>query len=183
MSKLFIKLFHFLVILYSVSSTIYINITTKSTLDSFRLAINQNVSNINAEVKVNNKTIIPRFNGLYLDFKSEPGEIEVIIHTNLTSLKELFNYNTANTVKIKTSGTYVTDLEGLFNGQNYLRSIDLSEFDISKVTSFVNMFAMCFRLEEIKFGNYSTSSANNMNSMFYYCNDLSSIDLSIFDTS
>ena len=185
MSKLFVKLIQFLVAIYSISSDIIINSTTQSMYDSdyFRIQIKENVSNMDAEAKVNNKKVEPFYNGSYLIIECEPGDIEIIIHTNLTSLKDMFSDSKAVTIKIRTSGTHVTDLEGLFNNQNILRKVDLSEFDISKVTSFVKMFYNCKELVDVKFGNFQTSCATNMKYMFYYCQSLSSLDLSAFDTS
>ena len=68
MSKLFIKLIQFLVNIYSISSDIIINLTTQTMYDSdyFRIQIKENVSNIDAEAKVNNKKVEPFYNGSYL---------------------------------------------------------------------------------------------------------------------
>ena len=184
MSTHFIKIFQFLTILHLISPIIIIKIITRSDSEYYRLQIKENVPNIQADVKVNNKVVIPNFDDkLYLRFNSEPGEIEITIHTNLTSLKSMFIMNSADSIKIKTLDACITNLDQVFDGQNGVKSIDLSEFDISKATSFVYMFGMCMNLKEIKFGNYKTSSANNMKGMFSGCYDLSSLDLSFLDTS
>ena len=65
--------------------------------------------------------------------------------------------------------------------------IDMSNFDSSQCTSFVNAFYGCSSLTSIKFGGkFDTSNAKDMTSMFYSCGNSKSrisLDLSNFDTS
>ena len=136
------------------------------------------------DVKVNNNIVDYNYNSIYLEFSVEPGEIDIIIHSNLTSLESMFenNYN-IKSIKIQTFDSNITNLQWMFGKSQNLISIDLSEFDISKVTNFYRMFYKCSKLVSIKFGDYKTSSAINMDSMFYECFNLPSVDLSQFDTS
>ena len=71
----------------------------------------------------------------------------------------------------------------LFYGCKSLKSIDLSNFDNSKVTNMNCLFCGCSNLIEINFGKINTSSVKNMEGLFAYCTSLTSIDLSNFDTS
>ena len=65
----------------------------------------------------------------------------------------------------------------------YIKSIDLSNFNSEDVTDMSLMFINCINLEEIKFGNFKTSKVTNMEGMFECCMALKSLDLSTFDTS
>ena len=186
----------YLLPLTSISSNIIIIFKTNIEMNGFNLIIKEQLSNLNADIKVNNQTVNYTYNNNKLTFKSEKGEIYINIHTNLTSFKEMFSteyyHNNANydfmdnyflSIKIKTIDVYATDLEGLFQYSSGLTSVDLSEFDISHVTSFKNMFKSCSNLVSVKFGNYRTTNAITMNNMFSYCYSLVSLDLSSFETS
>ena len=72
----------------------------------------------------------------------------------------------------------------IFGEDNSIESIDLSNFDIHRITNMIKMFANCQKLVEIKgLNNLDTTSVKNMNGMFFYCTSLKSLDLSNFDTS
>lgn len=75
----------------------------------------------------------------------------------------------------------------MFQGCNYLTSIDLSNFDTSKVTDmsymFDNTFYNIFDPASIDFSNFNTSKVNDMMCMFTSCRGLTTLDLSSFDTS
>ena len=45
------------------------------------------------------------------------------------------------------------------------------------------MFAWCNSLTSLDLSNFDTSKVTDMNSMFYYCSSLTSLDLSNFDTN
>ena len=61
-----------------------------------------------------------------------------------------------DSITMKTSGPNinVTSLAWLFSDCYSLKSVDLSDFDISEVTSFMGTFYYCYNLVSIKFGNY-----------------------------
>ena len=113
MSKHFIKLFQLLTILNFITPTIIINLTTYSTSEYFKIMLPRNGLNISVEVKVNNVTVMPGYDNEYLSIpkSKDPAEIEIIIHTNITSLKKLFSYTFAYYIKIKTLDAYITNLE------------------------------------------------------------------------
>ena len=77
----------------------------------------------------------------------------------------------------------INSTENMFSGLTYIKEIDLSNFDCSKVTTMKSMFDNCVNLEEIKFGNIDTSLVENMERLFSDCKKLKSIDVSNFDTS
>ena len=69
-----------------------------------------------------------------------------------------------------------------FNGKNQLLTVEYLKVT-SKVTSTFNMFNGCTNLTSLNLSNWNTSNVNAMNSMFYDCSKLTSLDLSHFDTS
>ena len=71
----------------------------------------------------------------------------------------------------------------MFNGIQEIISIDLSEFDSSKVVDMSFMFSECSNLESLDLRNLQLSSVTSFNSMFQSCNKLKSIDLSNLDAS
>ena len=72
----------------------------------------------------------------------------------------------------------------LFKGCKELEYLDLTNFDTSKVTDMLGIFAECNKLKEIKgINNFNTIRVINMNRMFLECNELEYLDLSNFDTS
>ena len=77
----------------------------------------------------------------------------------------------------------VTDMSKMFNGMNKLTSLDLSNFDTSNVTNMSAMFSSVFKLTSLNISSFNTSNVTNMGNMFSYASSLTSLDLSNFDTS
>ena len=177
-----IELFLVFYLLNSIYSIIIINITSKKSSNTYFKIIEQ-TSNLDLYIKVNNETVNPDIDGVYIFFQIEPGETEIIINANLTSLEELFAYNRQiESIKIKTIEEKITNVQNMFFLSQFLMSIDLSEFDLTEVTNFNSFFRECGSLVSIKFGNYKTINAIDLASMFYKCYSLVSLDLSIFNT-
>ncbi|MBQ5657138.1 MAG: BspA family leucine-rich repeat surface protein, partial [Bacteroidaceae bacterium] len=82
----------------------------------------------------------------------------------------------------------VTDISWLFKGATGLVNIDLSKWDVSKVTAFNSMFSCVgsnngsMNLVSAGIENWDTSSATHMGWMFMGCGQLTSIDLSNWNT-
>ena len=74
-------------------------------------------------------------------------------------------------------------MDSMFEGCSSLSSLNLSNFDTSKVISMNNMFYLCDALISLDVSNFNTSKVTSMYSMFYDCNLLISLNLSSFDTS
>ena len=66
---------------------------------------------------------------------------------------------------------------------NSLDSLDLSNFDTSKVTNMYAMFGNCYSLTSLNLDKFNSSKVENMAYMFYNCYLLKSLDLSSFNTS
>ena len=64
-----------------------------------------------------------------------------------------------------------------------LTTLDLSNFNTSKVTNMNYMFASCEKLTTLDLSNFNTSRVTNMGYMFNFCNKLIDLDISNFDMS
>ena len=74
-------------------------------------------------------------------------------------------------------------MSDMFRSCGSLASLDLSNFDTSKVTAMCSMFKGCTSLTSLDLSSFDTSSVINMRWMFEGCSKLISLDLSSFDTS
>lgn len=95
--------------------------------------------------------------------------------SGLTSL-DVSKFNTGN----------VENISQMFCKCSGLTSLDLSNFNTEKVTKMSAMFSECSALTSIKFGNFNTSAIADiygLQNMFYGCSSLTTLDLSSFNTS
>lgn len=76
-----------------------------------------------------------------------------------------------------------TRLSEAFSSCRKLTSIDVSNFNTSKVQNMSYMFSSCVGLTSLDLSNFDTSEVQDMGGMFYDCASLTSLDLSNFDTS
>ena len=77
----------------------------------------------------------------------------------------------------------VTNMEAMFAGMPSLTTLNLSNFDTSKVTRMNSMFEGVSRLTTLNLSNFDTSKVTNMEAMFGYMYGLTSLNISNFDTS
>ena len=75
------------------------------------------------------------------------------------------------------------DMNSMFRNMSSLISLNLSNFDTSKVTNMSYMFFNTSRLTLLNLSNFDTSQVMNMDSIFRGMTNLTTIDLSNFDTS
>ena len=75
------------------------------------------------------------------------------------------------------------DMNSMFRNMSSLISLDLSNFDTSKVTNMSYMFFNTSSLTSLNLSNFDTSQVMNMDSIFRRMTNLTTIDLSNFDTS
>ena len=83
---------------------------------------------------------------------------------------------------------FITDnvfsMNEMFEDCRKLKSLNLSNFNTSKVTDMSSLFNRCYELETITLGNnFTTSNVTTMYSMFNHNYKLTSINLSNFNTS
>ena len=77
----------------------------------------------------------------------------------------------------------VDEMYHMFYGCPNLTSLDLSNFDTSKVTDMSFMLDNCSKLTTLDVSNFNTSKVTDMKSMFWGCSSLDLLDVSNFDTS
>ena len=115
---------------------------------------------------------------------SQTTDMSYMFYHNYNLLEvDLSNFNTSN----------VTNMEYMFYSCRKLITIDLTSFDTSNVVSMKAMFSMWDEstssagetlLDSILFGEkFNTQKVTNMESMFYGCYELSSLNLCSFNTT
>ena len=77
----------------------------------------------------------------------------------------------------------VTGMNNMFSGAGSLTTLDLTSFDTSKVTNMVSMFSGVSSLTTLELPNFDTSNVSNMNNMFNGMSSMTVLDISNFDTS
>ena len=77
----------------------------------------------------------------------------------------------------------VTNMEAMFAGMPNLTTLNFSNFDTSKVTRMNSMFEGASRLTTLNLSNFDTSKVTDMEAMFGYMYGLTSLNISNFDTS
>lgn len=112
--------------------------------------------------------------------------------TGLTNVSKMF-YGCANLTEVSFHNSFtcskVTDMSEMFSGCTSLKGTGtgpllLSNFDTKKVTTAHRMFYNCSSLTGITFGTNSTfEECTNMSYMFYTCEKIKDLDLSMFNNS
>lgn len=105
-------------------------------------------------------------------------EVEEIIMSCKISKKNYYSNmfsevtNAISFISCDISDTY---LSRFFRGCKNIRTLDLSGWDFSNVTSLEEMFSGCSNLETLTVGNWDTSKVTGVFSMFAGCSKLKSI--------
>ena len=145
--------------IYSVKSISFVNVVDES--------IKSNDSYTQIKVGAENAT------SNQSDLTSNTSVTDVVAYYNSTS-KEVIVYSPARIYAPQ-------NCREMFAGFT-VSSLDVSNFDTSKVTNMGSMFSL-FNATSLNLSNFDTSNVTNMSSMFYACGSLTSLDLSNFDTS
>ena len=77
----------------------------------------------------------------------------------------------------------VTDMSYMFSDCSSLTSLDVSGFDTSNVKRFYCMFSGCSSLTSLDVSGWDTSKVTEMRYMFNGCSSLTTLDVSNFDTN
>ena len=145
----------------------------------------------------NNEKQLSEYFEIYVDGEIIPFSWEYQLSSSIHNIE----------YKLKNTEINEISLSNMFNNCNYLRAIDFSNFDSSKIINMDSMFSNCSWLNSVNFGNdfsivtnmsqlfanckyltkldlsyLNTENVTNMSSMFYYCSTLKSLDLSNFNT-
>ena len=124
---------------------------------------------------------------LLMNYDAEPDEYGI-----LTTEYEVENISTFSAENIVTRSIYSTDLPTkIIFGRNSNTSeatnrekslLEVNSLNINKLNTMLRMFKDCVNVSSINC-NGDTSKVTNMNSMFWGCTSLTSLDVSSFNTS
>ena len=176
-----------------IKKDIFNKITTNSIKTSHNLAIKNIINNNNLFKlrKLEDSTSItiiingPKENAkiLYEDYGTLPDH--VYINDDSEEFQKI------NTINLENEGpntiimiwdSKIRSCINMFNGCSSIISIDLSNLDVSSISSMNSMFLSCSSLLYLNLTNFNTKSVKNMNNMFKGCSSLQSLDLSNFNT-
>lgn len=105
---------------------------------------------------------------------------------NVTEVYFMFAYlKKATSIKFPKNlvNKKVIGMDGLFFEDNVVKSLDVSGFDTSNISSFYGIFKGCKAITTIDISNWNTSKATKMDYLFMQDEALTSVNLSNFDTS
>lgn len=106
------------------------------------------------------------------------------IGLKVNGVNEQFDVNNDKTFEYTFVNVPVTNMDNFTTQcKDELKTLDLSNFDTSQVTSMNNMFFYCSALTSLDVSNFDTSKVTNMSRMFFHCPNLKSLDLTNFNTS
>ena len=120
------------------------------------------------------------------EFRYEPSAL--YIEEKEINLKQKSYYNTFNLQKENNIIRIYYSIppesfNSMFKNNYYIKKVDLTNIDTSKVKDMNSMFSDCFNLEYVNMTGIDTSSVTDMGTMFKSCLGLTSLDLSSFNTS
>lgn len=105
------------------------------------------------------------------------------IELKVNGVREQFAVNSDKTFEHTFVNVPVTNMDYFtLDCKEELKTLDLSDFDTSQVTSMIEVFFQG-EVESLNISNLDTSNVTNMTRMFNGCQYLTDIDLSSFDTS
>lgn len=117
-------------------------------------------------------------------------EFSALDVSSLTDLSNLFSneYDTQLTSlkSVNLSGwdvSNVTSASGMFVENYSLKQADLSGWNTANLKNTSDMFSLCTKLKELNISGWNTSSLQNASNMFSSCESLSQLDVSNWDTS
>ena len=118
------------------------------------------------------------------DFLKELNELNTRVFINNNEIKYnkyfipkndgIYDIRLVFSIKIK-------DCSFMFSDCGNILSVDLSNFDSSRVTHLDHMFYECYLLKSINFDNFCTKKVKDMSYMFLKCTTLENLDISSFD--
>jgi surface protein len=133
---------------------------------------------ISEKLKINKDNIISKTEYKY--FPEDKYELREMISDHIL-MQAGETHTSVDLSDIDVSG--IDDFGHLFRGFNYLKSINVSNWDTSKVTNFENAFAELNKVTEIiGLDDWDVSNAKIMKGMFYKCKSLNELDLFGWDT-
>ena len=134
-----------------------------------------------------NQTVGFKFNNVEATVDSnDDGYFELYRDSDkpITQFSKGTNYYFLKTLNVSNLDTSkVTNMYDMFYSCRGLTSLDVSKWNTSQVTNMGSMFSGCSGLTSLDLSKFDTSQVTNMSGMFTGCMGLTSLDLSNFDTS
>lgn len=112
-------------------------------------------------------------------------DLTMISPRNETDLSKLF-FKNENLVSVDVSNwdiSKVTDFTQAFSLMHNLETIDVSKWDTSNVINFFAMFDEGYKIKLLDVSNWNTSSAENVEWIFCRCSSITTLDVSKWNTS
>ena len=102
------------------------------------------------------------------------GEEPVVVWSDKPDVEHptVYWYSNADTIMMNADSSYI------FERCASLTSIDISNWDTSKVDTMLGMFDGCSSLTSLNISNWNTSNVTDMSGMFKDCTSLTTLDLS-----
>ena len=110
------------------------------------------------------------------------GEYENLEYINNLTILDTSNVTIMNGMFYGDSKTTYSGPSAYIYIKGKLKSLDLSNFDTSKVTSMISMFENQCELTSLDLSSFDTSNVTNMANMFEDTGNIEFLDLSSFDT-
>ena len=106
------------------------------------------------------------------------------VYLNMDSSKMFYDMRSLTSLNLSNFDTSkVTNMQYMFSDMTKLTTLDLSNFDTSKVTDMKYMFNEMYSLTSLNLSSFNTSNVTDMSCMFAHMFRLTSLNLSNFDTS
>ena len=116
--------------------------------------------------------------------KNQNADLNDIDTSEITDMHDLFEYIATGEINLSNwDVSKVTNMYGMFHGCSKLTKIDLSKWDVSNLENTGFMFDGCSGLKAVNVSTWNTSNLKDTKYMFYKCQALQNIDISNWDVS
>ena len=106
------------------------------------------------------------------------------VYLNMDSSKMFYDVRSLTSLNLPNFDTSkVTNMQYMFSDMTKLTTLDLSNFDTSKVADMKYMFNEMYSLTSLNLSSFNTSNVTDMSCMFAHMFRLTSLNLSNFNTS
>ena len=163
-------------LIFSILTNNYDHIAIMTEGPDFNTKLKSLVTATSGIMYFKKSTVVPTASMNAVNIEDEESDDEIKLWLDPTD-KTAYYYTESEKVYLN------RDARSMFYWMSNLTSLDLSNFDTSKVIDMKSMFYCMRILTTINLSNFNTSKVTNMSSMFYDMYSLTALDLSSFDTS
>ena len=141
-------------------------------------------SNVVVDVKAPTETIDLKIGIKFSNSTFSAMPYTLICDSGVTDMRNMFAYcRNLTTLDVSNFDTSkVIQMDYTFSYCTSLTNLDLSNFNTSKVTKMDNTFSYCTSLTNLDLSNFNTINVTNMSYMFNGCSNLTTLDVSNFNT-